>query len=249
MKTKLVSLALLITALIAPGLRAQTDNAALEQKIENVFYRADTALSAEVETELTTALAANPQSPALLYYRGFFEYAKTSILYREKADKKVLRAAFENADKHLAAVKGQPWQAEAEALRGMICGQIMGVGGSAMKFGPKMAELTTGALDEQPASPRAKICRAVCYLNTPGMFGGDKAEAMKLFNSAVVSFTKPDAKTGELSWGKAYAYAWLAQAKLQTGDKAGAREAVDQALAIEPNYGWVKGMQIQKRAE
>ncbi len=244
MKTKQLILSLALTALMASSLRAETGTAALERKIEQVFYRADATLATGVENELTTALQAEPKSSALLYYRGFFDYAKTSLLHRDKADKKILRAALEAAEVKLKDVKGQPWQAEAEALRGMISGQLISVrgGASAMSLGPKMAELTTGALESQPNSPRAKICRAVSYLNSPAMFGGDKKQAMLLFNAAVSTYETAATKTGELSWGKAYSYAWLAQAKFQNGDAAGAREAANQALEIEPAYGWVKGI-------
>jgi hypothetical protein len=56
-------------------------------------------------------------------------------------------------------------------------------------------------LESQPNSPRAKISRAVSYLNSPAMFGGDKKQAMLLFNAAVSAYEKPDATTRELSWG------------------------------------------------
>jgi predicted TPR repeat methyltransferase len=41
-------------------------------------------------------------------------------------------------------------------------------------------------------------------------------------------------------WGHTEALTWLGFARQKTGDLAAARAAWQQALAIEPNYAWVK---------
>jgi hypothetical protein len=87
-----------------------------------------------------------------------------------------------------------------------------------------------------------KLFHGVNKLNTPGMFGGDKQEAVKLFAGAVAQFESAKPKEGALSWGHALALAWLAQARQQTGDLVGAREAAEAALKLEPEYEWVRGI-------
>lgn len=240
MKTKLLVLCLALVACIAPGLRAQTSaTAELETKIEQALYRADAQLAAEAEGAITRALDANPRSAELLYLRGFATYAGTSVGYRAK-DMKAARESLEAAEKQLASVKEDPWKAEATALRGMIAGQLIGVrgGASAMTLGPRMRERTEAAFEALPQSPRVLICHSVMFLNTPAMFGGDRQEALRLLKRAVAAYEKPaDAPP---RWGHAWALAWLAQAHLQAGDLDEARLAAGRALALEPDYTWVK---------
>ncbi len=246
MKTHLLTLSLAFIACIAAGLRAQTTAtpaaaaaADLERKIEQVLYRADAPLAQTVDAELAAALKAEPRSAELRYLQGFATYAKTSLSYRAN-DMKAVRAGLEAADKELAAVKEEPWKAEAAALRGMIAGQLIGVrgGASAMTLGPKMRERTEAAFEVLPQSPRVLICHGVMFLNTPGMFGGDKEEALRLIKRAVAAYEK--APESAPRWGRAWALGWLAQAQLQAGDLSAARQAAEQALALEPEYTWVK---------
>lgn len=241
MKTKILTLGLILTALVAPSLRAQTDLASVEKKLELAVYSYDPALVAEAETAITAALSAEPKAPAWLYLQGMLSYAKAGAGYKAK-DMKVVQKQLELAEKQLQAVKGQPWEAEAQALRGLLCGQLIGVkgGGSSMSLGPKLVQLTGDAYDSLPESPRVKMFKGMMYLNTPGMFGGDKPEAVKLLNSTVQQYDRAKPVAGALQWGHAMAWAWLAQARQQTGDLAGAREAVDAALKIAPDYRWVR---------
>jgi tetratricopeptide (TPR) repeat protein len=251
MKTKHLILSLSLIACTALGLRAQIATSALEKKIETVLYRADAQLAAEADAELAAALKVDPTSPELLYLQGFASYAKSSLAYLDK-DKKAIGAALETAEKQLAAVKQDPWKAEASALLGMISGELIGVrgGSSAMRLGPKMRERTEAAFETLPQSPRVMICHGVMFLNTPGLFGGDKKEAMRLIKRAVAAYESNAAETAP-RWGHAWALAWLAQASLQTDDIAGARKAAEQALALEPDYAWLKNSvlpAIEKKA-
>ena len=233
------------------ALRAELEIAKAERKIERAFYSGDAALLDGVMPELVTALAAKPDSAALNYLNGFTAYARTTAGYVSK-DMKAVRADLEEADRLLKKVNGEPWEAEAKALRGLIAGQLIGVrgGASMMTLGPKMMELTSAALEQAPTSGRVLMCHGVTLLNTPEMFGGDVAEAKRLFERAVAAFSavaEAAAKRGEAkvavdgpTWGRAHALCWLAQACLKTGDVAGARVAVEQALVLEPEYRQVK---------
>jgi tetratricopeptide (TPR) repeat protein len=183
--------------------------------------------------------------------QGFASYVQGNLGYKTK-DMKAVQSGLELAEKQLQAVKGQPWQAEAQALRGYICGQLIGVkgGAAAMTLGPKMGQLTGAAYEDLPESARVQWCHGIMYLNSPGMFGGDKQEALKLFNSAVQKYEQAKLTEGALSWGHALALCWLAQARQQTGDLVGAREAVEAALKMEPEYHWARNVlkSIEKAA-
>lgn len=235
------------------ALRAELEISGAERVIEQTLYSGEMASLDGVMPEIAAALAAAPDSGALNYLNGFAAYARTTAGYVSK-DMKAVRANLEEADGLLKKVKGQPWAAEAQALRVLIAGQLIGVrgGASMMTLGPKMRELTSAAYEQVPASGRVLICHGVTLLNTPEMFGGDVAEAKRLFGRAVAAFDAAEAKdAGEKSgatraaavgpaWGRANALCWLAQACLKTGDVAGARAAAEQALKLEPGYRQVR---------
>ncbi len=240
---KIVMIAGLVLAAFNPAGRAAEAGAAMagiEQKIEWALYRGDATLLAEAEGELAVALKAEPGRAWLRYLEGFAAYARASFEYATK-DKKALEKGLVRADELLAKVKGEPWASEALALRGYVTGQLIGVRGSmsGMTLGPKMKRQTSEALDELPGSGRALMFHGVTLLNTPEMFGGDPAEALRLFTKATSVFEKK-ADAESATWGGALTYCWLAKARIKAGDLVGAKEAADEALKREPEYKAVR---------
>ncbi|ATC63297.1 hypothetical protein CMV30_04635 [Nibricoccus aquaticus] len=239
----IVMIAGLVLAAFNPAGRAAEAGAAMagiEQKIERALYRGDAALLTEAEGELAVALKAEPGRAGLRYLEGFGAYARASFEYATK-DKKALEKGLVRADELLAKVKGEPWAAEALALRGYVTGQLIGARGSmsGMTLGPKMKRQTSEAVDEVPGSGRALMFHGVTLLSTPEMFGGDPAEALRLFTRAAAVFEKGEGAT-VTGWGGALTYYWLARARLKAGDLAGAKEAAEKALEREPEYAVVR---------
>jgi hypothetical protein len=153
MKTKILILSLLLTAWMAPALRAQTGLASVEKKLEQALARADATLVAEAEAAIAEGLKTDPKSGAWLYLQGFAAYARGNLGYKTN-DMKAVRSGLELAEKQFQAVKEQPWQAEAQAFRGYIFGQLIGVrgGASAMSWGRRSASTRARLM---------KICRRV----------------------------------------------------------------------------------------
>jgi tetratricopeptide (TPR) repeat protein len=242
---KKLILILSLSSLVFGALRADTsDINRLERKIEAALYRADTTMLDEADAELARALAAEPKSPALLYLRGLSTYARTRPLYA-KRDQDGVRKVLEAALEQLKAVKGQPWECEAQALRGLLMGELIAARGamSGMTLGPKMSELTADALEQMPASGRVLCFRGVALLHMPEMFGGDVPEAKRLFQRADAAFKRdaeranPDSKP---TWGHAETLKWLAQANLKMNDLEAAKLAVERALELEPDFQLVR---------
>jgi tetratricopeptide (TPR) repeat protein len=239
MNKPIVILALLLTA--ANGLCGAIDVASLERKIEQAFYRGDAAVLTAMNGELAAALETEPQNPQLQYFAGFATYAQACLGYASH-DMRAVQTGLEKADALLKAVKGGSWEDEAAGFRGLITGQLIGVRGSSsgMTLGPKMMKLTSAAYEKSPKSGRVLIFHAATLLNTPEMFGGDPDEALKLFQRAIARFAQEHDASSAPTWGQAYAFCWLAQARLKKGDFAGAKTAADQALALEPDYQQVR---------
>jgi tetratricopeptide (TPR) repeat protein len=210
-----------------------------ERAIERAYLQGDRAALAAAIKPVDAALAANSSDPALVYERAFGHYAASASLFRA-ADKAELKSELKAAAAMLATVHGQPW--EAAALHGSILGQLIGLEGgmSGMTLGPKSNQLISGALKQSPNSPRALLFHGIGLLNTPPMFGGDAAKGAKLIQRAIDAFAAADEKSAGPHWGSADAWAWLGIAKRGAGDAEGARAAWQKALAIQPNYGWVK---------
>jgi Tfp pilus assembly protein PilF len=247
MKTKLslVSLLFAVGSLLGPAraetIPAKTIAAAAERAIENAYLRADAAALADAVKPLDAAIARAPNDPALLYTRAFAHYA-SSVLHRKPTDRAALQQCFETSVSLLERVKGAPWEAEADALRASILGQLIGLKGgmSGMTLGPQSDRLLQRAEKAAPGNPRVLMFRGISLLNTPAIFGGDTAAGTKLLQQAVDRFAAGSSPTNGPQWGQADALTWLGIGKQKAGDTAGARAAWQQALALEPNYAWVK---------
>ncbi len=242
MKTKIFLLtAVLIASARAESPSTNTLTAAAERAIERASLRVDAAALAEAVNPLDDALARAPNDPALLYTRAYGYYA-SSALYRRPSNPAALQKCFESSVALLERVKGDPWEAEAAALRGSILGQLIGLKGglAGMTLGPDSGRLLARAAKAAPTSPRLLMFRGISLFNMPAIWGGDPLEGATLFQQAVDGFAAHDLAADGPHWGRADALTWLGIAKQKTGDFAAARAAWEQALALEPDYGWVK---------
>jgi Tfp pilus assembly protein PilF len=83
------------------------------------------------------------------------------------------------------------------------------------------------AIDDK--NPRAWASLGRQYLMTPKMFGGDVAKAIESFQKSLALDSSQDE-----TW------VWLAKAFQKQGDRAKARDAVQHAVALNPDSTWVK---------
>jgi tetratricopeptide (TPR) repeat protein len=144
-------------------------------------------------------------------------------------------------DRTLASLKPRK-DAESLALQAACLGLKMGFSpSSGMVLGPRATGLLEEARRLAPASPRVLTFQGVNLLHTPAFFGGGAKAALPVLQAAVkaaqaeVAPTDPWAPT----WGRAESLAWLALAEVEAGDPEAARAHVAQALAVDPNYGFV----------
>jgi tetratricopeptide (TPR) repeat protein len=216
--------------------------AAAEATLERAHLRGDAELVRRSLQPVDAALAAAPDDPALLYTRAFGHYALLASMWGAK-NKRAMEAEIDRAIELLDRVRGEPWATEATAMKSHLLGQLMAVRGgmlSAMKLGPKSGKLIAEAAAIAPGNPRILWFQGMSLLNTPAMFGGDPAKARALLQQSVAAFAAATADGPGPHWGRADALTWLGIAQQKAGDPAAARSAWEQALALEPEYGWVK---------
>jgi tetratricopeptide (TPR) repeat protein len=91
------------------------------------------------------------------------------------------------------------------------------------KYGPKAQAENKRALELDANNPRAFASWGREYMNAPKMFGGDLDKAIESFRKS----TQLDPNFDET-------YVWLAIALRKKGDWAGADQALQQALKLNP---------------
>lgn len=142
------------------------------------------------------------------------------------------KAAKSCAEHARAARNADPRMAEAFALEAVCEGmprgflRLIGLTGSCARH----KQLRT-ALSLEPSNPRVLLIEAVCAGNKDSV--ADTARWRKV----VDAFTRsPPASAGKPDWGEPEAWVLLGEAHLQRGEGIQAREALERALVLAPDY-------------
>ena len=174
------------------------------------------------------------------YYIALADYRIAGLLEGESKDpSEHLNAAVEHLKK---ATEIDPQSAEAHALLSSVYGWQIGL--SPMKtmiLGPKVGKASRKAKQLAPDNPRVVLSAAISDFNTPEMFGGSKEKGLQGFQRAAELFAQEEPNDPvQPVWGHREAYAWLGIAYQNQGELESARAAFEKALAIDPDFGWVK---------
>ncbi len=209
--------------------------------IERAARDDDAAALAAAGAMLDKALTAFPNDPLLLHFRGYGLYRE---VMRQRDDETISDAQEAMLLKAIdflrrsAAARSLP---ETQALLSSCLGTMAGTGMVAgMRYGSAASEAGDSARVLGPTNPRVLLLAGVAAWFTPSMWGGGKDKGYALVQKAVAAFAS-DAPVRPLpAWGAAEAYAWLGQMEKERGNAAAARAAYDKALALEPQYRWVR---------
>lgn len=189
-------------------------------------------------------LAALQQQTAVAQDDYQFAYAQyrlavaASLRQDEQLLKPALEAAAARLEQLLQAEPDVDLKVEALALLALTRG--LQAGYYPIK-GAYYGKLSNDALAQskelQANNARVLLASAILAYQTPTLFGGSKKEALIQAEAAVLAFAKP---CQHICWGKAEAYVWRGLAKVEAGDKTGARADWQEALRQVPDYGWAK---------
>jgi len=147
----------------------------------------------------------------------------------KKNAERALDAAIENVQQSL---KGNEKSAYAHSLLADLYGRKIsfGIGMFAgPKFGPKVQAENKRALELDGSNARVFASLGRQYLNAPKMFGGDVDKATESFRKS----TQLDPQSDET-------FVWLAMALRKKGDAAGAEQALQEALRLNPRSALAK---------
>ncbi|HZF26615.1 MAG TPA: hypothetical protein VEZ88_10175 [Steroidobacteraceae bacterium] len=229
---------LLLLLMAAVGVHAQEmDTADLEGRIEYAYFTADANALRNLVSTMQNSLAKGDSSPLAHYERGLAQYRLGQVL--ATAADSGAAAAFANcsdalgksidADKQFAeayALQSACYTSRAQinAWKGVV---DLPLGGSRLDKALKLA----------PSNPRVALIDALNDYDRPRAFGGDRTQACTKFAHAAKLF---EAVANDASrtpgWGAADTYLHVGRCLRESGDVLGARNALERALIIAPDF-------------
>jgi hypothetical protein len=215
---------------------AATDTAWLdvEGRIQYAFYTEDARALADIADQLTNT--EGDHEPLQDYYTGLANYRLATLLARR--DKERARDAVEHCVDSLdAALKSQTDFAAALALQS-ACLRTLAV---LKPWKPLAAAKSAGQLERAvklaPRDPRVLLLEALAK--------GEDAKlderALAMLKKATAAFeTERQGVERTPGWGAAEAYTYLGRGYLERGDVLQARDALERALLVAPDFAVAK---------
>jgi tetratricopeptide (TPR) repeat protein len=224
-----VSFLLLFSSVGASVAAAQASDPEMEQGLhllDEGRTTLDNSVLMQARDSFTKLTQQHPDSAVYFYQLASVNFYLCEA-YATHGDKKnaerTLDTAIENAQQ---SIKLNEKSADTHSLLGDLYGRKIsfGIGMFAgPKFGPKAQAENKRALELDPNNPRVFASWGREYMNAPKMFGGDLDKAIESFR-----------KSTQLDPGFDETYVWLAIALRKKGDTAGADQALQQALKLNP---------------
>jgi tetratricopeptide (TPR) repeat protein len=114
---------------------------------------------------------------------------------------------------------------------------------------PEVQKLRKRALELAPGNPRVVMMDAGMIFNTPAQYGGSQEKGLERWLEAIRLFEAERIEDPvQPDWGRALAYGWLANLYLSMTPprKGEAKEAAERALALQPDFWYVKTQILPK---
>jgi hypothetical protein len=115
---------------------------------------------------------------------------------------------------------------------------------------PLAAPLSLARIDKAlklaPGNPRVLLLGAEGARDRPKFFGGDEQQAFALLQRAVDAFEEQHGRTQEVpDWGAADAFTGLAREYLTRGHTIAARNVLERALLVAPDFGQARRLMAE----
>ncbi|WP_337879838.1 tetratricopeptide repeat protein [Rheinheimera sp.] len=224
MKPLLIALTLLTTAVQAASID-QIDAAANRMQLTQLT---DYAKGTEVS-----------------YPQAYAQY-RLAVISQVAGNSEQFSAALQQARQTLEQLTAQQPDAENLALLSSVYGLMISESPlkNGAKYGKKAAEALAKAEQLAPDNPRVLLVKAISAFNTPAVFGGSKTAAAELASQAIAQFSRP---CTQICWGQEEAYTWRGLASMDAGNKDAAVADWQQALQLNPDYGWARFLLEQQQ--
>ncbi len=203
--------------------------------------------------EQLTKLSGVPGLRGLVEYElGYADWRLSSLAYlgagKDAQMELMLRAAAELQ----ASVAARPDFADAQALLAWVAGSALGTDAErGAPLGRLIQPAWKAAAPAVASNPRVALLRAMSTTFAPPAHGGNRERGLEQWKAAAALFEKGARGDPELPiWGRAESLGWLGGALLAGGDPAGAVRWFERALAVRPDFWWVRtlGLPQARRA-
>ena len=239
---------------VAWGQGAPTNWADVEGRIQYAYYTEDArALNGMLNSLKPKSVegedeSAAPDAGARAYFRALTHYRLAQVLSASKKSqaRDAIDECGEEVDRAVDALPkvpigldetdaGKHQRAEAYVL-GTAC-TLAGREMSSIPFGGgRIGSRIDEALKLEPKNPRVRLLEALVAFDRAGKDAAEKKAAVEKARAG--ASTTPE-------WGAAEAYAFLGRALYDQRDVVGAREALERALLIAPDYAYAKRLAVQ----
>lgn len=215
----------------------ELDNADLEGRIEYAYFTADANALRNLLGSMQSSLAKEGGDFLAQYQRGFAQY-RLGLVLAAGNDPKAADAFAGCLDALARALDANKQFAEAYALQSACYTSIAALKSWKLVVDlPLSASRLDKALKLAPKNPRVVLIDALNDYERPRALGGDRQQACTKFKRAAQLFdASPQAKAEPPSWGAADAYLYVGRCLNDSGDVLGARNALERALIIAPDF-------------
>jgi tetratricopeptide (TPR) repeat protein len=200
----------------------------------------------QCRTALMAMLEGNSSSETkqARYAIAYVDWRLYSLLSSHAESKKRGEIYVREAEVQLKElIKEDSKNAEANALLSTVYGQqIAASPWKGMILGPKSSAYIKAAMEVANDNPRMVLQLGVGEMHTPKMFGGGLEKAERDLRRAELLFSWEPTNLAWPNWGRLEVLAWMGQLLALKGDRQGARAYYERALAIEPDYAWVRNI-------
>ncbi len=258
------ALALAGASSFATAQPAAMDWADVEGRIQYAYYTSDARALNGVLTALKPKAAEGEESgaaadlPTRSYFRALVHYRLAQVLAATKKSqaKDAIGDCEDEVDHAVDALPKVPigldetdearhQRAEAYALATActLAGREMS---TVTLLGGRIGSRIDEAVKLEPKNPRVRLVEALAAFDRAGKNAPEKAAAMQKLRAVIQMFeTARAAASTTPEWGAAEAYAFLGRALYEQRDVVGAREALERALLIAPDYGLARKLMSQ----
>jgi tetratricopeptide (TPR) repeat protein len=230
-----LAIAVALLPLAAGG--AETNWLDVESRIQYSYYTEDARAFASV---LELLAPAESESASRRYYAGLANYRLTQLsVARDKGRAKdTAEACVDNLEQAVRLPQATQDSADALALESACLDLLAGLEAWRAPFAAsKSGSLIEKARHANPKNPRVLLLDAVAVYERPRSSGADKDRALRGFKQAIAAFEAERRGSEHVpGWGAAEAYVYLAKCQLDRGATLDARDALERALLIAPEF-------------
>lgn len=227
MRTLSLTSLLISSALLMSPLAQADDIAAIDQAMNTM------------DNKTLTQLAADTQG----YDQAYANY-RLAILSNLQQNKAMAEQALDQSQQLLEQLTATDSNSENTALLAAVYGmQINFKPLKTISLSTKADELLTEAKMLNPDNPRVSLISAINRFYTPAIFGGGNDKVLQLTEQAIAQYQIP---CDSICWGEAETYTWQGLAYQQLEQMNKAQQSWQQALTVNPNYGWASYLLSQQ---